>query len=109
TLNARQGADLVRDAFVKRRVCWIDDTWCRWWDVERKDLPRVEPGIRPLERDERGDQHSGAGEQHERERDLCRGEQGQTTVGGRCDPNASARQSETTRCLRRGQPGHVGE
>ena len=78
-------------------------------DVDRQHLPHVVAGVRRLQRDERGEQHAGAGEQHERERDLGDREDAQAAVGARRDPDAAARQPEPGRRVRRRQPRDVRE
>ena len=77
--------------------------------VEDQYVMHVIGGRRGLKRDQRCDEHSGAREQHERERNLRGGKHSQAAVGARGDPDAATRQAEAGRPVRRRQSGHKGE
>ena len=62
--------------------------------VQRQHVAHVEAGRRALQRDQRRQQHAGAGKQDERRGDLRDREQPQPAVRAGRDPDAAARQPE---------------
>ncbi len=60
-------------------------------NVDDQDVTRVEARSRPLQRDQRRDQHSRAGQQHERGRDLCHREDPLAAARAAGDSYAAAR------------------
>ena len=69
--------------------------------VQREHVVRVEAGVRALQRQQRREQHPGAGQQHERRGDLRDGEQPQPPVRAGGDPQAAAREAEAAGRRRR--------
>ena len=55
-----------------------------------KDVARVHSGLRPLQCDKRSDQHTRAGQQHERRGDLCYDEDALSAAGAAGYANAAA-------------------
>ncbi len=89
-------------------------------------MARVEAGLRRLQRQQRLQQHAGAGQQHEARGDLRHGEHPLPAAGAAGDPHAAAREIESMRpigrrqardkrqehrrddCQRRSHPQHAG-
>jgi hypothetical protein len=65
--------------------------------VHRQHVLGDEPGAGALQRDERGEQHAGAGQEHERRRDLRHGKRLQPPAGAGRDAHGAIRQPEPLR------------
>ena len=71
--------------------------------VQRQDVACLEPRMRPLQTEQRRQQHARAGEQDERGGNLRDREEPEASVGGGRDPDAAVRQTESIRGARRRQ------
>ena len=64
---------------------------------------RVEAGLHRLQREQRLDQHAGAGQQHERRGDLRDGEDAQAAAGAAGNAQAAVREADSIRAAGRRQ------
>ena len=74
-------------------------------NVDREDVARVETGLRRLQRDQRSDHGTCAGQQHEGCSDLYHREDALAAAGAAGDPDAAARQVEAIGRAGRRQAG----
>ncbi len=110
TFHAGQLADPPGDFFDDAGPGLVRQTGCDYsGKVDREHLPQVVAGVGGLQRRQRRDEHAGAGEQHERARDLRRRKDPQPAVRAGRHPHAAARQPEPARAICRRQPWYVGE
>ena len=78
-------------------------------DMDGEDVVHVEAGPRRLQREERGEEHAGAGEQQKRRGDLRDRERAQAPARPRRHPEAAARKADSAGGSARRQPRHVSE
>jgi hypothetical protein len=108
-VDAGQLSDPPRRFLIEGDGLRAEDTGGRRRDVDRQHVLHVVAGVRGLQRDERGDEHAGAGQQHEREGDLRRRENTQAAIRVGRDAHAAGREAQTGRCVHRRQSRDVGQ